>query len=117
MARVIDDRRTIELNNVVNYLRDQKILSLADISDDRLLVTESLSRHKTFRVSWGENPSDGYFLKVAATRHQEHVSAIAMEALAHRLILTDSSTSLLAVPIPKLYRYDRKRSVLTFELV
>jgi hypothetical protein len=102
-------------NSIVHYLLSRGLLSRAEIVDGDVVVAESTSRNRNFRIMRTGRP--GFFVKHIQPNQPASIQTLQREAACYELIRSDANFGSLAPLVPRLEAFDRFRHVLVLELL
>ena len=102
-------------NSIVHYLLSRGLLSRAEIVDGDVMVAESTSRNRNFRIMRAGRP--GYFVKHIQPNQPASIQTLQREAACYDLMRGDPKFASLLPLAPRMEAYDRFRHVLVLELL
>jgi hypothetical protein len=105
----------ITRENIAHYLLGRGLLSFDSVVDGDLMVVESSSRNRNFKVIRRDAP--GYFLKQVKTFEPQAVETLRYETACYWLSQNDPDFEPLAALMPKFYDSDPARHALVIELL
>ncbi|HEX8720598.1 MAG TPA: phosphotransferase, partial [Pyrinomonadaceae bacterium] len=105
----------ITRENIAHYLLGRGLLSFESVVDGDLMVVESSSRNRNFKVIRRDAP--GYFLKQVKTFEPQAVETLRYETACYWLSQHDPDFEPLAALMPKFYDSDPARHALVIELL
>lgn len=105
----------ITKENIAHYLLGRGLLSFDSVVDGDLMVVESTSRNRNFKVIRTANP--GYFVKQVKTFEPQAVETLRYETACYWLSQNDPDFEPLAALMPKFYDSDPARHALVIELL
>ena len=105
----------INRENITHYLLGRGLLSFDSVVDGDLLVVETSSRNRNFKVIRGDQP--GYFVKQVKTFEPQNVETLRYESACYWLSRNDPDFEPLAALMPRFYDSDPVRHALVIELL
>lgn len=97
------------------YLLERGLIDAASAVDGDLLIVDSTSRNRNFKVIRRRQP--GYFVKQMQQWDPQSIGFLQREASCYWGAANDAGFNALAPLVPKYYLYDSRRQVLVVELI
>lgn len=101
--------------NLVFYLAERGLLPFEAVVDGDVVVVESPSRNRNFKVIRRRGP--GFFVKQIKEWGPQEVATLQREARCYQLAQSEAPFAELAPLLPRFYAFDPARNVLVVELL
>ena len=105
----------LSANTVTHYLIERGLVSLDTVVDGDLIVVESSSRNRNFKIILKSSP--GFFVKQAQQWDSQATGLLQREASCYWLAANDPGFASLASHVPHFELYDPARRILVMELL